>query len=112
MRGGGYCINSIIIKVWHERNSKNLIKTGPVLVESLGSIVGKQKVCVVGGRERERDAPKRSVHIASVHKPGRTGPREVVSRVVSMWPFGEGHDNMISLVHKNIVILVTSMVYK
>ena len=21
-----------------------------------------------------------------------------------MWPFGEGHDNMISLVHKNMVI--------
>ena len=69
-------------------------------------------MCGGGERERERDAPKRSVHIASVHKPGRTGPREVVSRVVSMWPYGEGHDNTISLVHKNIVIMVTSMVYK
>ena len=32
--------------------------------------------------------------------------------MVSMWPFGEGHDNMISLVHKNMVILIIFMVYK
>ena len=68
---GGVLYNSIIIKVWHERNSKNLIKTEPILVESLG-LLWEDKKCVCGGgeRERERDAPKRSVHIASVHKPG------------------------------------------
>ena len=65
---GGVLYNSIIIKVWHERNSKNLIKTEPILVESLGLLWEDKKcVCVWGG---ERDAPKRSVHIASVHKPG------------------------------------------
>ena len=45
---GGVLYNSIIIKVWHERNSKNLIKTEPILVESLG-LLWENKKCVCGG---------------------------------------------------------------
>ena len=108
---GGVLYNSIIIKVWHERNSKNLIKTEPILVESLG-LLWEDKKCVCGGG-RERETHRRgafTLHLFTSRV--ESGPREVVSRVVSMWPFGEGHDNMISLVHKNTVILITSMVYK
>ena len=45
---GGVLYNSIIIKVWHERNFKNLIKTGPILVESLG-LLWENKKCVWAG---------------------------------------------------------------
>ena len=55
-----------------ERNFQNLIKTGPILVESLGLLWGNKK-CVWGGVERERRAEKERSHcICSQAGPNRT----------------------------------------